>query len=259
MSTLSKAPLIEAIVEVRWGIHKFDPNKSVEISFPSEDIDFFPGQFHSIAKEQGFSFVENINPETPPLPHLVKYRFRREQNTWPCYQIGVGVFTINQINEGYDWETFKKDILVGLDMLDKGHPLGLKKLPFIYIEIRYQDGFMFTEGENSSQFLQNKLNIGFTPIENFLKSPNLEESVRGAHLTFSIETKIPKGLLIINLVEGLINGRPGIVMNTVVRSDKKSEIIFKTDLLEVWLENAHSIQKHVFSTLIDPTYIKSFK
>jgi len=259
MSTLSKAPLIEAIVEVRWGIPKFDPNKSVEISFPSEDIDFFPGQFHGIAKQHGFSFVENINQEAPPLPHLVKYRFKREQNTWPCYQIGVGVFTVNQVNEGYDWETFKKDILVGLDMLDKGHPLGLKNLPFIYIEIRYQDGFLFAERENSSQFLQNKLNIGFIPIENFLKSPNLGESVRGVHLTFSLETKKPKGLLIINLVEGLINGHPGFIMNTVVRSDKKAEIIFETDSLGGWLENAHTIQKHVFNTLINPTYTKSFK
>lgn len=259
MSTLSKPPLIEAIVEVRWGVHKLDPSESVEISFPPEDIDFFPGQFHSIAKQQGFSFVENINPEAPPLPHLVKYRFRREQNTWPCYQIGVGVFTINQVNEGYDWKTFKKDILVGLDMLDKGHPVGLKKLPFVYFEIRYQDGFMFTEGENSSQFLQNKLNIGFTPIENFLNSPNLKESVRGVRLTFNIETNIPKGLLIINLIEALINGHPGFIMNTIVRSDKKSEIVFETDSLEVWLENAHTIQKHVFNTLINPTYKKSFK
>ncbi len=259
MSTLAKAPLIEAILEIRWGSQKFEPNKSVEISFPLEDVDFFPGQFHNVAIKKGFSFVENINPETPPLPHLVKHRFRREQDAWPCYQIGLGVFTVNQLNEGYDWKTFKKDILVGLDMLNKGHHLGLKKLPLIYIEIRYQDGFLFTEGETSSQFLQNKLNIGFTPLENFLKSPNLGKSVQGYYLTFNIETKIPKGLLIINLVEGLINGHPGFVMNTIVRSDKKSEIVFETDSLEVWLENAHTIQKHVFNTLINPTYTKSFK
>ena len=259
MSILSKAPLIEAIVEIRWGIHKFEPTESVEISFPSEDIDFFPGQFHSIAKKQGFSFVENINPETPPLPHLVKYRFRREQNMWPCYQIGVGVFTVNQINEGYDWKPFKEAILLGLKMLNEGHPLGLKKLPFIYIEMRYQDCFLFTEGETSSQFLQDKMNIIFTFSDNFLKSSNLGKSTQGYHLTFNIETTIPKGMLIINLVEGLINGHPGFVMNTIVRSDKKSEIVFETDSLEVWLKNAHTIQKHVFNTLINPTYTKSFK
>ncbi|MFO0795012.1 MAG: hypothetical protein U0586_13255 [Candidatus Brocadiaceae bacterium] len=92
-----------------------------------------------------------------------------------------------------------------------------------------------------------------------MENLNIGKSVKGVRLAFNIETKVPKGLLIINLVEGLINGHPGLVMNTIIRSDKKSELVFEIDSLKGWLENAHTIQKYVFNNLINPTYIKSFK
>ncbi len=121
MATLSEAPLIESIIEIRWGEHKIEPNKPVEFKFSAEDTDFFPGQFHSIANSYGFVFVERINKDVPPfIPHVVRYRFRRTEGTWPCYQIGLGIFTVNQVNEGYNWGTFKKDILTGLEMLERG-------------------------------------------------------------------------------------------------------------------------------------------
>lgn len=260
MATLSEAPLIESIVEIRWGEHQLEPNKPLEFKFSAEDTDFFPGQFHSIAKSFGFVFVEQINKDVPPvIPHVVRYRFRRSPSKWPCYQIGLGIFTVNQVNEGYDWGTFKKDILNGLQMLDKGHPLGLERLPPIGIEMRYQDGFLFGEGESSTQFLKNKLKINFQPPEEILELENLANKVENYNLSFKIALVKPKGLLIINLLEGLINGQPGFIMNTIVRSADDSKPIFEMSSIENWLEEAHDVQRHAFKTLINTAYADSFK
>ena len=260
MTTLSEAPLIESIIEIRWGEHKLEPNKPVEFKFLAEDTDFFPGQFHGIANSKGFVFVEQINKDVPPIiPHLVRYRFRRSEGQWPCYQIGLGIFTVNQVNEGYDWETFKKDILAGLQMLDKGHPVGLRRLPVIGIEMRYRDGFLFGGGETSTQFLKNKLKINFQPPEEVLESPNLAKKVENYNLSFKIALEKPKGLLIISLAEELINGQLGFIMDTIVRSADDLKPMFEMGSLEIWLEEAHNIQKHAFRTLINPAYANSFK
>ena len=62
MSILSKAPLIEAWVELRWGLVKND-EKLTKFALSSEDIDFFPGQFRQAALNSGFSNVERVNPK----------------------------------------------------------------------------------------------------------------------------------------------------------------------------------------------------
>ncbi len=258
MTTLPKAPLIETIVEIRWGKVIKSPGKPVSFSFPHDDTDFFPGQFQAIAKKKGYTLIERPNKEAPLIPHLVKYRFRPSENTWPCYQIGLGILTINQTVEGYDWETFKESVMNGINMLDMGHPVGLSNLPAIGIEMRYQDGFLFEQNETSADFLRNKLEIELKFPDEFSSSPNLTDNVKG-EFSVTIEASKPKGIVNINLLEGLINGKPGFIMDTIVRSVDEHKPRFESKILSQWLEEAHEIQRIVFKSLINPTYSKSFK
>jgi len=253
MTRLSHAPLIEAMVELRWGqIEQKD--KTLAFNFPQEDITFFPGQFHAVAAKNGFAVSEQVNPT--PLPHLISYRFRKHANTWPCYQIGMGIFVTNQINNGYDWSTFKPDVLLGIQMLNDGHPLTLAKLPMTEITLRYQDAFKLDPDESPSDFLKNKLQIGFTPIEDFLKVPFICNNVQGQIIGFQVETTEPAGTLRFDINQATIEGHAGFVMNTAIRSKVTSASI---DSFASWLESAHATQKHAFETLIHPTYLKSFK
>lgn len=254
MSRLSAAPLIEAIVEVRWGAVKKNEN-IVQLQFPPEESTFFPGQFRSVATNNGFSHIETINTGVP-LPHLINYRFRRSPNVWPCYQIGQGIFTVNQLNEGYDWDLFRGDVLQGFRLLDAGHPKSLLELEIQHIELRYTDGFYFEAGETPTDFLRNKMNFSFSTSPEFLQSDNIEKRVQGYSITFNVPTIKPPGLLIFVLRQADINGRPGFVMDTIMRS-KMSKLTLP--IIESWLEDAHSTQKHAFETLINPTYMKSFK
>jgi uncharacterized protein (TIGR04255 family) len=254
MTRLAQAPLIEAIFEVRWGLVKKDSN-GFQLNFPEEESKFFPGQFRSLVSGHGYSHMETINQ--PPIPHVVNYRFRKEQNSWPCFQIGTGILTVNQINEGYDWDTFKPTVLEGVNLLDRSHPKSLKGITPLYIELRYRDGFFLEEGETSSQFLKTKLNFGFNaPPDEFIKSSFLNQKIFGQSISFQVETILPKGVFIFILNEAIINGRNGFVMDTIIRSEPpKLSKVWITN----WLEEAHEAERHAFNTLIEPAYLKEFK
>lgn len=255
MSTLSKAPLVEAIVEIRWGRTEKNSGGNVLFNFDKEDTNFFPGQFHGVAAKNGFVFVETINEHL--LPHLVNYRFRKNPDVWPCYQIGLGLFTINQINNGYDWETYKQDVIAGIEMLNEGHPLTLEKLLINSAELRYQDAFFLEEDESPSEFLRKKLNIGFKAPDEFINMLScLDEDVHGHHLSFQVKTTVPEGMIRLEIFQGRINGKNGFVMNTIMRSEMQSITI---DNFTDWLENAHSTQKLTFEKIVTPTYLKTFK
>lgn len=262
MAILTQAPLIEAIFELRWGQISRDPTSGgMRFSFSSEDTDFFPGQFHGLVSAEGFATAERVNPDIPMpgLPHTVSYRFRRAPDTWPCYQIGTGIFSANQVNDGYAWKTFKSDILSGLTLLDKGHPSGLSNLPGIGVELRYQDGFLFEQDESPRDFLQAKMEMGFAVPDAFIASANLDEQLQGNKIAFHLGVKKPTGILLISLDQASINGKPGFVMNTSLRSADGAQPELSLKELEQWLDDAHKIQQHAFSTLISKKYAGSFQ
>ena len=259
MSTLSKAPLIEAWVELRWGSVEKD-GIPTNIAFSSEDVDFFPGQFRQAALDCGFTNVERVNPEIVGFAHhIITYRFRKAPAVWPCYQIGVGTFTVNQINEGYGWGNFKPDVIDGLKVLDKGHPLGLSGLSRYGIELRYQDGFPFGEGQTPVQFLESNMQIKFGLPSKFIQFSQLGSQFRGFKMGFNLDTTRPAGQLIIELCEGTINGQPSFIMTTIVRSAEENCPEWTIESISDWLESAHDIQKHAFDTLIDPVFARSFQ
>lgn len=265
MTTFAKPPLIEAIFELRWGKPSITDGVLRQMEFTVEDQQFFIGQFHGVAKTSGFAHVERINQPAPELPvsmplfpHMVAYRFRRAQDTWPCYQIGLGVFTVNQVNEGYDWPSFKAAVVEGLALLDKGHPNKLSGLPPIGVELRYQDAFTFDPDENATAFLKNKLNINFSAPESLLQLGKRDGQLDGNHLEFNLGLEKPRGILASDIQQALINGKPGFSMNTIVRSADENVPPFNVDSLTAWLEDAHSIQRAAFEAVIDKTFAKSF-
>lgn len=254
MTRLAKAPLIEAVVEIRWGLVKRDL-EGMHLNFPDDETKFFPGQFRSVAASKGYTVTEKIN--NPPFPHLVNNRFRKDQNSWPCFQIGTGIFTANQINEGYDWDTFKPTVLEGIDILDKSLPKNIKGITPLFIELRYRDGFLLDENETPSEFLKTKLHFGFDPPDEFLKSSFLDNKpVSGHAISFQVNTELPKGLLIFTLNEAIINGKKGFVMDTIMRSEPAK---LSKKFIVSWLEDAHTTQRHAFETLISPAYLRGFQ
>lgn len=262
MSILKDAPLIEAIFELRWGRLTQQADGAVSFQFGEEDINFFFGQFKKVAADAGLAHHERANPFVPvvsPPPHVVIHRFMQQPNSWPCYQVGLGVFTANQVNEGYDWPSFKGAILRGLDLLERGHPLGLKGLMPIGAELKYQDAFFLDKEGNDIEFFKRKLDIGLTLPADLLQHPNLTPGVTLPSLAMSFQSNTPKGVLLVDIKKALINGRSGFLMETVLRSAEAQAPRFNAASLSTWLDGAHQLQRHAFASMINPAFKRTFQ
>lgn len=259
MPILSNAPLIEAIFELRWAEIRRTPTE-VHFDFPPEEIELLPGQFRSEMKQSGFDFYERLNPESPALPHVVTHRFRKKAEVWPCYQLGLGIFTANQINQNYGWSSYKQTIIDGIHALGNAHPKGLIDLPTLGVELRYRDGFIFDEGETAPEFLEKKLSIGFSekPVA-LLETTKIQNDIIFNQISFSVRAIEPRGTLTIIGAQGFINGRPGFILDTAIRSADNDKPALTPDGISTWLEQAHVLQKHAFETLINPDLQRSFK
>jgi len=173
MGKIQNSPLVEAIFELRWGERQKD-----RFEFQKEETDFFPGIFSQTIKNKGFIYSEQPNSEGANLmlPYVVKHRFRMAENTWPCIQIGLGIFTVNQVGnvsvasadkDDYDWETFKPQIKSGLKSLDESYPMGLGGVLNPRAILRYQDAFILSKGETLESFVNNKMKTSIKVSDSF--------------------------------------------------------------------------------------------
>jgi uncharacterized protein (TIGR04255 family) len=261
MTSLNNAPLLEAIFELRWGHTSIAEDKSLRMSFTDEDTNFFFGQFNKVAHDAGFGYLEKplSNFKGPiPHPHQVAHRYRKAPNAWPCYQIGLGIFATNQVNDGYDWPTFKDAIINGLNLLDNGHPLSLASLPLIGVELRYQDAFLYS-GDDDIAFFDAKMNFGMSLPEDLVSDPRLGSDVIIPELSFNLNVSEPSGTLFLSTKKATINGEKGFLMETTIRSVDNLKPELTIDALSIWLDKAHSIQKLAFDSLINPAFMRTFK
>jgi len=260
MTTLSQAPLIEAIFEFRWGevVQKPD-SKEVGFRFPRNQR-LLPGRFQQVAAADGFTTIEEVNIDFPDnLPHVVKNLYRKAPDVWPCYQMGLGIFTVNQVNDGYDGAQFKKQVNDGLTILNGLQTEGLAGLHGIGVELRYQDGFILDENESATDFLKKNMNIDSALPDEFTGHENFGGDVHGNAIAFHLDVKNPAGVLLVSLDQALINGKSGFVMTTIVRSSDDRKPEFTLEKLETWVHSAHNVHKHTFNTLISKAYARSFE
>lgn len=260
MSVLAKAPLVEAIFELRWGFLSPSPVDVRQAQFVAPSQPDFEKNFASCARSSGLAISDSINLELPPLPHIVKTRFRATPGSWPCYQIGTGIFTANQANDGYEWKSFREAIVRGLEFVSASYSGGLNAMPLMGVELRYQDAFLLQAGETAEEFLTKKLEVKVAVPKQFVEFSRFDNGLRGHGLSFQLRLKDPAGVCIVALNEALINGAPGFVMEVSVRSaDKDKPTPATVQGIAAWLDGAHQVQKHAFDTLINPIYKATFK
>lgn len=253
MVDLSKAPLIETYFELRWGSAEGE-GQAKKITFGHEDLLFFPGQFRKAAADQGFGELEELPDLRPPF--TPRYRFRRAAAAWPCLQIGHGLFSVNQVNEGYSWESFLDSARLGLSILDVGHPRGLSGLPAIGAELTYIDGLPWG-AEPPLAFMRNKLLLTLSPPK--LENVDVDENPRALRVELTLDTRVPRGSLILELAQGEINGEAGFVVTTRLRSAEAACPTFGIDQLAAWLTSAHEVLIATFKQLIQPAYYEEFR
>jgi uncharacterized protein (TIGR04255 family) len=251
MSKLNNPPLIEAIFELRWG--EAAPG---ELTYTQEERALFAGKVSASAASQGFARVETLDQGGAPisLPMTVSHRFRKAENEWPCYQVGLGIFTANQVADGYSWLSFKEAIGAGVKICNQAEAgqLGSVK-DTLKVTLRYQDAFFLGTKVTVKDYLNEHFNIEAGLPESFMENENLDAEKSSVNIQFNTQINVPKGNISIKIANAVIGGRLGLLLETVVTSSAKDAIdgeLSEEALLD-WAEKAHMLQKHSFSTLVE--------
>lgn len=215
--TFENAPLIEVIVELRWG---------AGISFPPQGLSGIPGQqFHmNLETSQHEEFFMNfgsecgarglqraeriVPPGFPALPGQVVYRFRsNDRSSQNLLQVGPGVFTVNALPPYHGWPSFETLVASGIDALLASRPLTEKNSEFLSVNVRFINGFgtEYFEGTSRMAFLRS---LGF-----LLQVPDeLEKVSKEDQTTFfnmNYVTSLQTGAkLQVNIGEGAKDGKP---------------------------------------------------
>lgn len=243
---LQKAPLIEAIFEFRWQPAVADRNGDFPSRVHSYDLSAFPFVLSRNLQDKGYTTVEHIVPEfAPPTPHEVRTRYRRTVDPWPCVQVGDGIVTVNQINDGYQWETFRRDLLSALSIV-----FGSRDVEFPFsdplLALRYIDGI---PTDSFREFLADDTNIE-VQIGKSVTDTVAEPIMMGCEsVSFAGKLAEPEGASVELSVRPHpnINGQPGVHLTYLVYGKPGvNDGMFLIDSVEEWIEPAHLALRSLF-------------
>lgn len=234
------APLVEVIAEVHWELKTLESNPQARID-PYFDI--FRDQFLDALKSHGFAHEERLFPKEIPIellpykPHLL---LREQQNQWPLFQIGPGLFTANIIPPYSGWNEFRETLIIGLEALVSSYPLAPKTMNIGRTELRYIDAFTKELGMDIyDTFLEKDLGISSCLpkkiVENFLPKDRYPES--------KIENRFPSSKPegsegILRVSPGMAGDNPAAIMELICRKVGPRGHQTSTALAD-WFDSAH--------------------
>lgn len=243
---LSKAPLQEVIFEARW---ELDIDSQTKQSY-DPGFEFAIGVFEEKVREQ-YPIHKRLLPlgfpTLFPQPQPV-HQFWSGEGQWPVLQLGPGIFTANETEKNYVWESeFQPVIDFGLDALVKSYK---EEPPFSTVSLRYIDAVE----------LQDEFKDDFI---NFIEAKLQVQVVKG----FKVEGKISQQAvsqvyklddgseLFLTISNGEKNGKPGIVWQTAVVKPKRASV----EEIKRWIPHAHSITSGLFKQMLKKEFYDSLK
>lgn len=245
MTKLTKAPLQEAIFEIRWPLQPDETGRQlVDLEYP-----FALGKFQDALKND---FPHHVAKFPNDIPHqLFNYQtihqFWHQGKAWPVIQLGPGIITLNETEQNYEWEkTYLPNIKKTLWALEKSYG----QLEFNLTSLRYIDvvrvadyGFVHWE-----DFVQKHINFRF----------HNQFDTRGKLVGFNFEQSFDLndlGLLNVSFTSGQNNQKEDIfIWQTAVA------IQGPTSQKEVlpWLGNAHKCASDLFKDICKEGFYASF-
>lgn len=241
---LRKPPLLEALLELRWGLVQEQPGSPpLDPGYP-----VVVGLLYDRVKSD-LPFIEDLpQSRLPPevLQWVVTHRFRRAAGQWPLIQIGPGIASVNFVQD-YAWGAFEPEALRLIQALTAAFQLAAsRELPFEKALLRYINAFeVATIGDGALFFLRDSLHVK-------LELPPPGKSGTGAPERFRLETsfglEVPKGLAILGAAVGQREGKAALFLDLSVQSSGR-DIRFPEGF-QAWLESAHRVVEDWFFTLI---------
>jgi uncharacterized protein (TIGR04255 family) len=244
--TLSKAPLKEVLLEIHWDLDfNADEKILIDKGFDEAALNF------TNACQQEFKEVELLKPSSIPpsaFIHRVTHRFFKIRNQHPLYQLGPGVFTINDNNKNYEWTEFRKMIENGISCLNASYE---KELVPSKIELRYIDSVSPYCLNNESKFDFIEEHLGLIIDQKGIWAERLDkiDTVRRYNLDNTFELNL-------NLMTGVENHSKEDIVEWHTYVNNKKRLSWEEVL--PWIENAHEICSDFFKGMVSAKLYEYF-
>lgn len=242
------APLQEVIFEIRWTFGTDSQSmQAVDTEYPMA-----VGKMQNLVEDE-FPVYKRKHPidipEQPVLHYQTVHQFWSKDGSWPILQLGPGIFTINDTEKNYDWNTtFLPMVIKNVEKLWKAYS---SKIKVNLASLRYIDVVSLPEygqkDQNWEDFIQNNLNFSFK------NSFNTRGKLSQFQMNQFFELE-DKSALHINISSGKKNREPGLIWQTAV---VKNQAFTEEDLIE-WLRKAHSVTSELFKEMVKPHFYGSF-
>lgn len=252
-TVFKNAPLVEMIVEIRWALMSLQ-------SLPQGGVDpFYDALKKGLAKklaQQGYPLLEEIVPLEVPREFLggqITTRYRKETDTWPLYQLGPGVFTVN-IADGYTgWSEFRKVIQLGIITLLSSHP-AVGTLEIQSLKLMAIDAFTSRHKFNSYYDFSKKY-LGLNLV---LPDKYIAGYAQVNEVSVASETLIPlsrhdiQGQARIEVREGRHNEERALLLNTSIESQRSLKGDEAEQEIINWFDSAHVVHSKMFKSILSP-------
>jgi len=252
------APLLEVIAEIRWKLQSLQAIPDAAIDPYFEDFEI---EFHRQIQAEGYTYREEIIPEDIPREFTggqPMYRYRKAANSWPLFQVGQGIFTVNMVPEPEysGWSQFYPIVEKEIKVLFETYPLAQKYLKIDHTELRYINGFTSKHGYTKTtyaQFVEQMLNM----------KSSIDPSIVGAFAD-TLDNLYHVNQTVFDLndllgAKGIIKVAPGrratnhsseeaVLLELIVRS-KGPDLFSNAGSIISWMGEAHRIIRNLFQSL----------
>lgn len=241
---LPQAPLVEALLELRWDLRPTGPGIAVDPGYP-----LYPGILYQNIRTH-FPHVVQLPASYVPeevIPHTVTQQFRKGPDAWPLVQCGPGVATLNYVRDVYSWDAFEEDAASYFSALGDAYQAANDGVPPLISAslLRYINAVPMEWTQPSLlHFLSRQLHVAVDFLE---ASEVLPETLQGIQLScdYTLNSPLTRGSL--RFGTGNIQGDPSLLFEILVSS---SEHYSDRATFTHWLTGAHDVAESWFFALI---------
>lgn len=251
---LPNKPLVEAILELRWLLDDHaQPGTFVDPGFR-----ILLARFYDRIQPEGFQSIDLPIAAVPEVltSHVVRHQFRKASDTWPLFQLGPGILTVNETSS-YTWDTYFPVAKSAIERLFASYPSESPLRPGD-VRLRYLNALPFDPSKVDplqflSRYLHTQIDVDAEMFRNHDRVPR-PESCR-LHVRYPLEGL---GAGEIHFSTGLRDNKPAILWENRIHLSG-SDTPDTPEGLATWLEAAHTVAEDWFFALARGDLLESFE